>query len=64
MLTALLYLLCIPLGLLLAWFLLLVFIDNFGPFILAMLLLLKWTFSTIIGFIRYLCRPKESSSPA
>ena len=64
MLTALLFLLCIPVGLLIAWFLLLVFIDNFAPFILAMIVLFKWLFSFVVALIRYPFRPKETSSPA
>ena len=64
MLTALLALVGVAFGLLLAWFLLLVFIDNVGPFILAMILLFKWLLSAAVALIRYPFRPKEDSSPA
>lgn len=51
-------------ALLLLWFLFLVFIDNFGSAILAMVLLFKWTVSAIIELIRYVFRPKDKDSPA
>ncbi len=64
MLMALLYLVGVLFGLLFLWYLFLVFVDNVGPFILAMILLLKWIFSAVIALIRYPFRSKEDSSPA
>ncbi len=64
MLTALPYLLCVLVRLLFARFLLLVIIDNLALFVLAMLILFKWTFSATIGFVRYLFRPKDTESLA
>ena len=64
MLKALLWIIGAPIGLLLAWFLLLVLIDNLGPVILTMVLLFKWTLSTIAELIRCVFRTKGNSSPA
>ena len=64
MLMALLYLVGILFALLFVWYLFLVFVDNVGPFILAMILLLKWIFSAVIALISYPFRSKEDSSPA
>ena len=65
MLTALLYLVCILVGLLFAWYLFLVVVENIGPFILAMFLLFKWIFSAAIALICYPFRSrKDNSSPA
>ena len=64
MLMALLYLVGILFALLFAWYLFLVFVDNVGPFILSMILLLKWIFSAFIALISYPFRSKNDSSPA
>jgi hypothetical protein len=56
--------LCVPFVIIFGFFFLMAVVEIFGPFVLAMLLLLKWTLSTIIEFIRYLFRPKETASPA
>ena len=64
MLMVLLGIVAVPLALLFAWFFFLLVVENLGPFVLAMLLLLKFTFSCIVALVRYPFRPKESVSPA
>ena len=64
MLMVLLGLVAVPLGLLFAWFFFLVLVENLGPFVLAMLLLLKFTVSWIVALVRYPFRPKENAGPA
>lgn len=65
MLTALLGLVGILFGLLFAWYLFLVVVENIGPFILSMILLFKWMFSAVIALICYPFRSKkDNSSPA
>ena len=64
MLMALLYLVGVLFGLLFAWYLFLVLVENVGPFILAMILLFKWIFSAVIALICYPFRSKDHSSPA
>ena len=54
----------VPLVLLFAWFFFLLVVENLGPFVLAMLLLLKFTVSCIVALVRYPFRPKENASPA
>ena len=64
MLMVLCGLVAVPLGILFAWFLFLAIVENLGPFVLAMLLLLKFTVSFIVALVRYPFRPKENVSPA
>ena len=64
MLTALLCLVGALFGLLFVWYLILVIIENVGPFILSMILLFKWLFSAVIALICYPFRSKKDSSPA
>ncbi len=54
----------VPFVLLFAWFFFLLVIENLGPFVLAMLLLLKFTASCIVALLRCPFRPKEGISPA
>ncbi|MBQ7514657.1 MAG: hypothetical protein IJS96_00115 [Schwartzia sp.] len=64
MLMVLLGIVAVPVGLLLAWFLFLVVLENLGPFVLAMLLVFKFIFSCIVAMIRYPFRSKDEASPA
>ncbi len=64
MTMVLLGLVAIPLGLLFAWFLFLVLLENVGPFVLAMLLVLKFTVSCVVALLRYPFRSKDDVSPA
>ncbi len=64
MLMTLLGIAAVPIVLLFAWFFLLLVIENLGPFVLAMLLLLKFTFSCVAALLRYPFRPKETANPA
>lgn len=64
MLMVLLGIVAVPLVLLFAWFFFLLVVENLGSFVLAMLLLLKFTVSCIAALVRYPFRPKENASPA
>ncbi|MBQ8699564.1 MAG: hypothetical protein IJ521_11325 [Schwartzia sp.] len=64
MLMVLLGVVAVPLGLLFAWFLFLALVENLGPFVLVMLLLLKFVISCIVALVRYPFRPKDNASPA
>ena len=57
-------LVCVPLVLLFGCYFLFALIEVFGPAIVALLLLLKFTLSCIIALVRYPFRPKETVSPA
>ena len=57
-------LVCVPLVLLFGCYFLFALIEVFGPAIVALLLLLKFTLSCIIALVRYPFRPKETASPA
>lgn len=57
-------LVCAPLVLLFGCYFLFALIEVFGPAIVALLLLLKFTLSCIIALVRYPFRPKENASPA
>ena len=60
----LLTLVCVPFILLFGCNFLFALIEVFGPAIVALLLLLKFTLSCIIALVRYPFRPKETVSPA
>ena len=60
----LLTLVCVPFILLFGCYFLFALIEVFGPAIVALLLLLKFTLSCIIALVRYPFRPKETASPA
>lgn len=60
----LLTLVCVPFILLFGCYFLFALIEVFGPAIVALLLLLKFTLSCIIALVRYPFRPKETVSPA
>ena len=57
-------LVCVPLVLLFGCYFLFALIEVFGPVFLAMILLLKWTFTAVFALIFYPFRLKETSSPA
>ena len=57
-------LVCVPLVLLFGCYFLFALIEVFGPAMLALLLLLKFTLSCIVALVRYPFRPKETVSPA
>ena len=57
-------LLCVPLVLLFGCFFLFALLEIFGPVIVAMVLLLKWTLTAVFALIFYPFRLKETSSPA
>ncbi len=57
-------LLCVPLVLLFGCFFLFALLEIFGPVIVAMVLLLKWTFTAVCALLFYPFRLKETSSPA
>ena len=57
-------LVCVPLVLLFGCYFLFALIEVFGPAIVALLLLLKFTLSCMIALVRYPFRPKETVSPA
>ena len=60
----LLTLVCVPFVLLFGCYFLFALIEVFGPAIVALLLLLKFTISCVIALVRYPFRPKETVSPA
>ena len=64
MLTALLFLVGALFAILFLWYLFLLFFENVGPFILSMILLLKWLFSAAVALICYPFRSKKDSGPA
>ena len=64
MLTALLFLVGALFAVLVLWYLFLLFLDNVGPFILAMVLLVKWLFSAAVALICYPFRSRKDSGPA
>ena len=57
-------LICIPFVLLFGCYFLFTLLEIFGPAVLAMALLLKWTFSAVCALILYPFQLKETSSPA
>lgn len=57
-------LVCVPLVLLFGCYFFFALLEVFGPVILAMILLLKWTFSAALALVLYPFRLKETSSPA
>ena len=57
-------LVCVPLVLLFGCYFLFALLEIFGPAILAMVLLLKWTFSAVVALVLYPFQLKETSSPA
>ena len=54
----------VPLVLLFGCYFLFALLEIFGPAILAMVLLLKWTFNAVVALVLYPFRLKETSSPA
>ena len=54
----------VPLVLLFGCYFLFALLEIFGPAILAMALLLKWTFSAVVALVLYPFQLKETSSPA
>ena len=57
-------LVCVPLVLLFGCYFFFALLEVFGPMILAMVLLLKWTFNAVVALVLYPFRLKETSSPA
>lgn len=57
-------LICIPFVLLFGCYFLFALLEVFGPAVLALLLLLKFTFSCLVALVRYPFRPKDGISPA
>lgn len=54
----------VPLALLFGCYFLFALIEVLGPAILAMVLLVKWTFNAVCALLFYPFRLKETSSPA
>ena len=54
----------VPLVLLFGCYFLFALLEVFGPMILAMVLLLKWTFNAVVALVLCPFRLKETSSPA
>ena len=57
-------LVCVPLVLLFGCYFFFALLEIFGPMVLAMILLLKWTFNAVCALLFYPFRLKETSSPA
>ena len=57
-------LVCVPLVLLFGCYFFFALLEIFGPMVLAMGLLLKWTLSAVCALLFYPFRLKETSSPA